>query len=456
MSRLWLPALPAALLFSAAFFLMLPMAAAAAPRGAGALLLGCGSALSMVFRQKRDHLRRHVREALFLGFDCSVKGSLWSPFSSVELLFRKTPGSREEDGLLADLVRLHGPDYELAGRRLAGAGVWAAVCAAGLVVLMSLFRPLMPALVPLFSLAALVFLVSKTETLLAVMEREGSREEASVPADGGAGYRQWNFLSLEAKRADKGRIPAMEADIKRVLLAEAGLAAGSAVLETGAGGGFLWKHIPGELRAGWTQAEKDPLAALYAERHGNGTRFRVSDVKALPFPAASFDAVVGLECFDSLCPEDLAGFLPEALRVLKPGGRLVHLKDFPDWPGEQVAGYFNAFALKALRRGVARLKPSVMDGLRFMEYAALGAGEAAALKAAVQGEGGLQLAYARTLAGIYAAGPDSDPRFRVPMFASAMALREIFAAAGFEIAADCLGPAGAPGIMAYIVARKPA
>jgi ubiquinone/menaquinone biosynthesis C-methylase UbiE len=451
MSRLWLPALPAALLFSAAFFFMLPLGAATAPKAAGALLLGSVSALVLVFRQKREHLRRHEREALFLGFSCRVKGSLWSPFARVELLLEKAVGDPEEDRLLYGLVRMCGPDYEQPERQLAGAGTWAAVCAAGLAVAMGGFRARLPALLPLFSLAALVSLLSYAENIFEKFELNGSSDEENVSSSSGSGYKQWNFLSLEAKRKWAGRIQLMESDIKRVLLVEAGLAAGSRVLEVGAGGGFLWKHIPAELRPGWAQAEKDPRSALYAERHRNGTSFRVTDVKSLPFEDASLDAVVGLECFDSLNFEDLSGFLPEAMRVLKPGGRLVHLKDFPDWPGHLLAERFNTFAMRALR-----LEPVSMTRGLLLKFDGLAGQEVSVLAAAVNKERGLEQACARVLAGVYAAGPRSDRRFSLPMFVSAMVLREIFRDYGFGIAADCLGPGDAPGIMTYIVARKPA
>ena len=43
------------------------------------------------------------------------------------------------------------------------------------------------------------------------------------------------------------------------------------------------------------------------------------------------------------------------------------------------------------------------------------------------------------------------------MFVSALALRETFLAAGFELVSDSLGPgAGRPEVMAHIVARRPA
>lgn len=451
MPRLWLAALPAALLFAAAFYYMLPLAAPERLKAAAALALGAAAALLLVYRQKREHLARHAAEAESLGFRWAVNGSLWNPAGAPELRLYLPQGDPEEARLLADLVKLCGQDYGRTARPLWRAGTPALFLAAAAALAARRFPQLLPALVPLFGLAALVFLLSRAETLLDKLERYLSRAEALASLSPEAGYRQWNFLSLEAKRELAGRVPAMEDEIGRVLRGQAGLSPGSAVLEVGAAGGFLWKHIPEELRKNWTQAEKDPHASLYARRHAYGARFHSADVKALPFPDASFDAVVGLECFDSLSLEDLALFLPEAARVLKPGGRLVHLKDFPDWPGQALAARFNAFGLRALR-----LEPVSLDKKLELRFAPLGAADIRELALAAARETGPSAPYARALAGIYSAGPGADPRFRVPMFVSALALRETFLAAGFEIAGDSLGPgSGRTGTVAHIVARRP-
>lgn len=452
MANLWLPALPAALLFAAAFYYMLPLAAPEWLKAAAALALGAAAALLLVYRQKREHLARHIAEAELLGFRWSVKGSLWNPAGAPELRLYLPRGDPEEDRLLADLVKMCGHPYGAAGRGLWRAGGPALIAAVAIAFGLGKAPWLLPLLAPLFGLAALVFLLSWGEDLLDQLERGLSAGEALASQSAEADYRQWNFLSLEAKRQLAGRVTAMKEAIGRVLLGEAGLAPGSAVLEVGAAGGFLWKHIPEELRENWTQAEKDPHASLYARRHNNGASFRQADVKALPFPDASFEAVVGLECFDSLSLADLGLFLREAARVLKPGGRLVHLKDFPDWPGSALAARFNAFGLRALRR-----EPVSLDKKLELRFAPLAAADIDELALAASRETGPAAPYSRVLARIYSAGANSDRRFRVPMFVSALALRETFLAAGFEIAGDSLGPAAGPiGAVAHIVARKPA
>lgn len=451
MSLLWRPVLPAALFFSLPFFFMLPLAAPAGPKAAAALLLGAGTALALAHRLKRAHLLRHEREARLLGFSCRREGGLWNPAARVSLLLEKEAGEPGEDALLHELVLIQGPDYAGKERLFSGAGSWAAAAAALLAALMGAAHPLRPLLLPLFAVATLVLLLAKAEARLLLAEAVGAELEVWTSGHHEEGYVRWNFLALEAKREWAGRVKGMEEQIARVLLELAGLREGAAVLEVGAGGGFLRKHLPSALRAGWVQAEKDPLAALYAERHQNGALVHRADVRALPFSDACLDAVVGLECFDSLSSEDLDAFLGEALRLLKPGGRLVHLDDFPDWPWAELAERFNAFSERALGRRL------VTQVLRYrLQYAALSGGEAAALAEAAGRERGEDAVYAGVLAAVYAAGPASDPRWSVPMFVSAMALRSVMVARGFEMVADCLAPGEPPGVMAYLVARKPA
>lgn len=417
-----------------------------------AIAMGAACADALLFMHKREHLRRHAAEAGFLGFRFSVRGSLWNPFSVPELLLEKEPGDPEEDRLLADLVVMHGPSY---GREARPCLRWdqpAAAVQCCLALAAGWFPRLAPLVLPLSGLTMLAFLISKSEAGFAKFEDRRVLDEFSGFRSPSARYFQWNFLSLEAKRTLAGRVPRMAAEIGRVLVSEAGFTGASAVLEAGAGGGFLWKQLPAELKAGWTQVEKNPHAALYARRHGNGAAFVSADLKRLPFGDATFDGVAGLECFDSLTPEDLLGFLPEAKRVLRPGGRLVHLKDFHDWPGEDIKRRLNAFTLAALGRELVSL--SARHRLSFGE---ISPGEAALLAADAEKEGPALRPLAKVLADMYAAGSGRDAGLTVPMLFSQRALKGFFLAAGFEIAADSMEtePGRVPGLLSYLVARKP-
>jgi len=450
-SRLLPPAAAAGVVFGGAFFLILPLAMPPVPKAAASLLLGTAAAALTVYRLKRAHYLRHAAEAGFLGFRCRPARPLWNPFAALEVLLGGGSGDPEEDRLLAGLVRIHGPDYRRRRARPGRLGEASVAAAALLAFLITRFPGSLPVLYPFFGLAVLSFLLVRWERLLDRMEMNGSMNERAAPPAPWAPYIRWNFLALEAQRELAGRLPAMRTEIARVLLEEAGLKPGDAVLETGAAGGFLWKQIPRGLRSNWTQVEKDPYSSLYARRHGNGSVFVLADAGALPFPDASFDAVAGLESFDSLTPADLELFLREALRVLKPGGRLVHLKDFPDWPGVPLAEELNAFSMRALRKELLTMRRDLS-----LSYAKLDDEEIKELGRAAGREEGRAGRTAGVLARIYAAGAGSDPRFGVPMFVSAMILAGEFSAAGFEPVGDPFSrPPGGGSALAYLVARKP-
>jgi len=122
------------------------------------------------------------------------------------------------------------------------------------------------------------------------------------------------------------------------------LASGPArVLDMGAGSGRSSIMVLAE-RPGATVVALDNFSAPYIRDHGAektlanfraagfGARATVvtADMRALPFPDASFDAVVSAYAIDHLDREGAAKALAEAARVLRPGGQFLLEVMYPD------------------------------------------------------------------------------------------------------------------------------
>lgn len=112
-----------------------------------------------------------------------------------------------------------------------------------------------------------------------------------------------------------------------------GQLAGKEVLEVGAGRGggaaFVARyHRPARL----TAVDFSPQAVAFCqERHRlDSLEFRVGDAESLPFPDASFDAVLNVE--SSHCYGSMPAFLAEVTRVLRPGGFFLYadLREGPE------------------------------------------------------------------------------------------------------------------------------
>ncbi len=120
--------------------------------------------------------------------------------------------------------------------------------------------------------------------------------------------------------------------------------AGKEVLEVGSGRGggasFIARHHrPAKI----TGADFSPQAvALCQQLHAAVPHltFTVGDAEQLPFPDASFDAVLNVE--SSHCYGHLEKFFSEAARVLRPGGHFLYT-DFR--PGTEIPAWHAALAV---------------------------------------------------------------------------------------------------------------
>jgi SAM-dependent methyltransferase len=93
------------------------------------------------------------------------------------------------------------------------------------------------------------------------------------------------------------------------------------VLEIGCGTGFMFSHFSTEARVRAIDIDDDFLARGHerASEHRN-IEVTKGDAQSLPFPDASFDAVIACLVFCSI--PDAAQALHEAKRVLRPDGTL--------------------------------------------------------------------------------------------------------------------------------------
>lgn len=118
----------------------------------------------------------------------------------------------------------------------------------------------------------------------------------------------------------------------RELIAQAALEPGQRVLDVGCGTGNLALLLRGlHPDVEYLGIDPDPLALSRArrkaERAGESLAFEQGSCEALPFPDASFDRVFSSFMYHHLDAALKKALLAEALRVLRPGGRL-HLLDF--------------------------------------------------------------------------------------------------------------------------------
>ena len=122
---------------------------------------------------------------------------------------------------------------------------------------------------------------------------------------------------------------------------------GDRVLELGCGNG---KTAEALLERGAAVTGLDFSRAAVdscISRYGDRAEFVQGDVRRLPFPDSSFDAVVAVHVLEHLTAEEFPGAVEEAFRVLRPGGRF----------------YFRCFAEGDMRSDGK--KEDVRNGIRY-------------------------------------------------------------------------------------------
>ncbi len=98
---------------------------------------------------------------------------------------------------------------------------------------------------------------------------------------------------------------------------------GQRMLDLGTGTGLLARRFAAEgadVDGIDVSADQIAMARTAADREGVGARFQVAAAESLPFADDAFDVVTANQCWLYF---DLARAVPEVLRVLGPGGRLL-------------------------------------------------------------------------------------------------------------------------------------
>ena len=102
------------------------------------------------------------------------------------------------------------------------------------------------------------------------------------------------------------------------------------LIEVGAGGGQLREWLPPHLLADIVHTEpSEPFVRALRERHPDANVVQ-ADASALPFESGSVAAVLALCVFDTL--PNLATVRDELHRVLRPGGKVLHVIDLATSP----------------------------------------------------------------------------------------------------------------------------
>ncbi|RJP52904.1 MAG: methyltransferase domain-containing protein [Anaerolineaceae bacterium] len=181
---------------------------------------------------------------------------------------------------------------------------------------------------------------------------------------------------MDAAKAYEGlMVPALFGEWASTVADAAQIKPGERVLDVACGTGILAREVLSRTGAAEFVTGLDPSAGMLevAKDLAPGVEWRQGVAESLPFPDASFDVVVSQ--FGLMFFNDRSEALRQALRVLRPGGRMAFavwdsLKNIPAYADEvalleRLAGVLAADALRA---------PFVLGDRRDLETLFAGAG----------------------------------------------------------------------------------
>ncbi len=176
------------------------------------------------------------------------------------------------------------------------------------------------------------------------------------------------------KRAVGGKFREMGA-AQAALILELAPESGFHLIDVGCGSGRLAHALRDETRVTYTGFDILPDLADYAREICNRPDWRFETISslALPAPGAVGDIIVFMSVFTHLKPAEIKTYLAEALRVLKPGGRIVASYLDPKEPGH-VQQYHSApvhYLARLLGRDVMRTRMTQRELANWMEEAGL-------------------------------------------------------------------------------------